>query len=77
MGDTRRLDDSSTSYVGFRVSCVGRRKMLHPGEQQCTKILVKDNGKENGSYCIKKRVYMGVYWSYIGKMEKQTETTVL
>ena len=32
-----------------------------------------DNGKENGSYCS----MLGLYWGYIGIMEKKMETTVV
>ena len=33
----------------------------------------RDNGKENGNY----RDYRGLYWGYIGIMEKKMETTIL
>ena len=34
-----------------------------------------DNGKENGNFCLGFRVYgiYGLYWGYIGIMEKNME----
>ena len=38
-------------------------------------ILVGDNGKENGNYYIIIGYILGLYWGYIGIMEKKMETT--
>ena len=33
--------------------------------------IARDNGKENGNY------YSGLYWGYIGIMEKKMETAIV
>ena len=37
--------------------------------------MYRDNGKENANYCFIIGFLYGLYWGYIGIMEKKMETT--
>ena len=38
--------------------------------------LYRENGREHGKYCLGFRVILGLYWGYIGIMEKKMESTI-